>query len=331
MMDKVANLSTEERKELFGETASRMGVRPAIVEKDFWVVWVLDKIFADERLSKILMFKGGTSLSKVFDLIGRFSEDIDLILDWREVTSEDPLARRKSKSEQGKFNKKINEDALVYIETTLLPAISETVSPLCSCHIDGNDPYNINLAYPAAFEDPYLRPEILLEIGPLASWLPSESFKIEAYAAKTFPALFERSACRVHAIVAKRTFWEKLTILHQESNRDAGKLLPPRYSRHYYDLAIMAKSAVKADALLDVELLAEVVAFKQKFYPAAWAKFEEAKPGSIKLLPPAFRIDELAKDYRAMKHMIFDKPLSFEEIMEILHTLEDEINALERG
>ena len=330
-MDKVANLSTKERKELFGETASRMGVRPAIVEKDFWVVWVLDKIFADERLSKILMFKGGTSLSKVFDLIGRFSEDIDLILDWREVTGEDPQAERSSKSRQVKFNEKVNEEALVYIEKTLLPVVSRIVSPLCTCSIDTDNPYNINIAYPAAFEDPYLRPEILLEIGPLASWLPSDRFEIEAYAAKHFPDVFERTLCSVNAIVAKRTFWEKLTILHQESNRDAGKPLPPRYSRHYYDLAIMAKSAVKTDALANLELLEQVVAFKQKFYPVAWAKFEDAKPGSVKLLPPEFRINELAKDYKAMEHMIFDKALSFEEILEILRALEDEINALEGG
>lgn len=89
-MDKVAALSTEERKELFAETAALMQTTEAIVEKDFWVVWTLDKIFSDDRINKVLMFKGGTSLSKVFDLIGRFSEDIDLILDWREVTGGRP-------------------------------------------------------------------------------------------------------------------------------------------------------------------------------------------------------------------------------------------------
>ena len=77
-MDKVANLSAENRNILFSETASRMHTTNAIVEKDFWVVWTLGKLFSDARLNKILMFKGGTSLSKVFELIGRFSEDIDL-------------------------------------------------------------------------------------------------------------------------------------------------------------------------------------------------------------------------------------------------------------
>ena len=93
-MDKVANLSEENRNELFSETARQMQTTNAIVEKDFWVVWTLDKLFSDDRLNKILMFKGGTSLSKVFDLIGRFSEDIDLILDWELLTGENPYADR---------------------------------------------------------------------------------------------------------------------------------------------------------------------------------------------------------------------------------------------
>lgn len=327
-MDKVASLVEEQRRKLFTETARKMNTTPAIIEKDFWVVWILDKIFADDRLNKILMFKGGTSLSKVFDLIGRFSEDIDLILDWREVTQEDPEAERSSKSKQVKFNEQVNEDAKVYIGDTLLPIISEIVDPLCSCVLDKEDEFNINITYPSSFDDPYLRSKILLEIGPLASWLPSDNFEISAYAAEKFPSLFGKINCKVNAIVAKRTFWEKATILHQESNRDQRKILPPRYSRHYYDLAIMAQSQVKGEALADLKLLEQVVEFKQKFYPAAWAKFEDAKPGTLKLLPEDFRMDTLAKDHKAMGHMIFDKQLSFEEIIETLKSLEDEINAM---
>ncbi len=328
-MNKVANLSNKERKELFWETANLMGIRPAIVEKDFWVVWVLDKIFLDNKLNKILMFKGGTSLSKIFNLIGRFSEDIDLILDWREVAEEDPKVDRISKNQQVKFNEKVNKKALIYIEQKLFPIVKKIVSPLCSCKIDIDNPYNIKIIYPAAFEDAYLRTEILLEIGPLASWLPSGYFEIESYAAKQFPIVFKRTKCKVNAIVAKRTFWEKATILHQESNRILSKPLPPRYSRHYYDLAVMAKSSVKTEALIDMQLLEQVVSFKQKFYPAAWAKFEDARPGSFKLLPSVERINELKKDYKAMEHMIFDKALSFEEILKIIKDLEDEINTVQ--
>lgn len=328
-MDKVANLSNEKRKEIFSETAREMGVHPSIIEKDFWVVWILDKIFSDKRLKDILMFKGGTSLSKVFNLIGRFSEDIDLILDWREVTDEDPQRDRGSKNQQVKFNEKVNKEALRYIQENLLPILSEIVSPVCQCTIDPYNPYNIIVTYPRTFDNTYLRPEVLLEVGPLASWQPFNHFEIESYAAQHFPKIFEKTKCRVNAIAAKRTFWEKATILHQEANRDRSKKMPERYSRHYYDLAIMTKSPLKREALSDLRLLEQVVDFKQKFYPATWAKFEEAKPGSLKLVPPDYRKKEIQADYKAMEQMIFDKVLSFEEILKTLQDLEEEISSIQ--
>ena len=324
-MNKIANLSNNERSELFSETAMLMKTTSAIVEKDFWVVWVLDKIFLNERLNKILMFKGGTSLSKVFNLIGRFSEDIDLVLDWRLVTSENPHEER-SKNKQNKFNEQTNEEAKLYIENELLPIISEILSPFCHCNIDENDRFSINVVYPSAFSDNYLRPIILLEIGPLASWLPSDSFEIESFASLKFPHIFDRKKCRVNTIVAQRTFWEKATILHHEANRPDSSPMPPRYSRHYYDLAMMAQSIVKESALSDLKLLENVVEFKQKFYPRTWAKYKEAKVGTLKLLPPKFRYAGLRKDYASMQNMIFDKRIEFDEIILVLEKLEREIN-----
>ena len=326
-MNKIANLPKQQRSELFSETATLMNTTNSIVEKDFWVVWTLDKIFSDDKLNKILMFKGGTSLSKVFNLIGRFSEDIDLILDWRLVSNENPLNEQESKNKQVKFNEQINENAKEYIKNELLPIISQNLSPLCTCSM-AEDGFSINVRYPNAFDDNYLRPEILLEIGPLASWLPSDSFEISSFAAQKFPQIFEKTKCTVNTIVAKRTFWEKSTILHHEANRPEESTMPTRYSRHYYDLAMMAQSKVKNEALADLDLLQNVVEFKQKFYPRTWAKYEEAIPGTLKLLPPEFRLDSLEKDYKAMQNMIFDKYISFEEIINILENLEKEINEI---
>ena len=135
------------------------------------------------------MFKGGTSLSKVFNLIGRFSEDIDLILDWRLVSGLNPMEKQPSKNKQIRFNEQINENAKIYIKNELLPIISQILSPLCSCTI-AEDGFSINVKYPNAFDDNYLRPEILLEIGPLASWLPSDSFEISSFAAIKFPVSY---------------------------------------------------------------------------------------------------------------------------------------------
>ncbi len=324
-MDKVANLSQEERGEIFSETAARMGATPAIVEKDFWVCWVLQKIFQADDLQNKLLFKGGTSLSKVYNVIKRFSEDIDLILNWNLVSGEDPRDSR-SKNKQDKFNKEINSQAKEYIASVLKPGLEELCSPLCKLVIDENDTHCVNIIYPKSFEDRYIRSEVRLEIGPLASWLPSGDFTISPYAAKYFPQLFSNTKVEVKAIEGKRTFWEKATILHQEAHRPEGKNQPSRYSRHYYDLAMLARSEIKDQALSDLELLKDVVEFKTKFYPANWAHYDTAHPGSLKLIPPARIKESLLRDYREMQDMIFGEEIPFSEIMSILGSLEAEIN-----
>lgn len=274
------------------------------------------------------MFKGGTSLSKVFNLIERFSEDIDLILDWRVVVGEDdPLAAR-SATKQEALNNSIKAKAVDYIAGEMLPMIAAVVDPVCRCELAADDPHALNVIYPAAFSDAYLRPEVRLEIGPLAAWMPYDTFRIRPYAAEAFPQLFRRADCAVHATRAERTFWEKATILHHEANRPAGNMQPPRYSRHYYDLAMMSAAPVKDAALADLALLADVVAFKARFYPRGWAQYDQAKPGTFKLLPSGQVLATVEKDYEQMRNMIFGRYPAFNEIMATLQFLEDEINAL---
>jgi hypothetical protein len=330
-MESVARLASAERRELFAETAARKGMTPAIVEKDFWVCWTLGRLFAQPDLSRLLMFKGGTSLSKVFNLIERFSEDIDLILDWRVVVGEvDPLADR-SHNKQDALNKTIDAKAVAYIGGELLAMISRAVDPVCRCELAADDLHALNIQYPAAFSDAYLRPEVRLEIGPLAAWMPYDSYRIRPYAAEAFPQLFKQADCAVQAIRAERTFWEKATILHHEANRPENSPQPLRYSRHYYDLAMMANSPVKDTALADLGLLEDVVAFKQRFYPRGWAHYELATPGTFRLLPAGQVLAAIEKDYAQMRNMIFGRYPGFDEIMETLRTLEAEINGLHRG
>lgn len=327
-MESVARLSDQERRELFSETAARKGMTPAIVEKDFWVCWTLGRLFAHPDLSRLLMFKGGTSLSKVFNLIERFSEDIDLILDWRVVIgADDPLADRSS-AKQEALNKSIDDKAADYIGREMLPMISAVVDPVCRCELAADDRHALNVIYPAAFSDTYLQPEVRLEIGPLAAWMPYDNFRIQSYAAEAFPKLFKQADCAVRAIRAERTFWEKATILHHEANRPETSPQPLRYSRHYYDMAMMAEAPVKAAALADLALLADVVEFKQRFYPRRWAQYDLAKPGTLKLVPSGQVLAVVEKDYVAMRNMIFGRYPAFDEIMATLQALEHEINSL---
>lgn len=324
-MDSVARFSTAQRRELFSEAAARLGMTPAVVEKDFWVTWALDRLFATPELARLLMFKGGTSLSKVYGLIERFSEDIDLILDWRILGGDDPLAER-SRTRQAELNEAINREAQAYIAGPLLASLVAALAGIGECRIGEDDPHVIEVRYPAAFGDIYLRPEVRLEIGPLAAWLPHEEGRISAYAAQAFPELFTKRETTVRTIRAERTFWEKATILHQEAHRPEDSPQPARYSRHYYDLARMTASPVKAAALADRELLASVVEFKQRFYPRSWARYDLAVPGSLRLLPGEHVLAAVGADYRAMSDMIFGQIPDFADIVTQLRALENEIN-----
>ena len=324
-MDRVAHLAADQRRDLFSETAARLGMTPAVVEKDFWVTWVLQRLFADSALTRLLMFKGGTSLSKAYGLIERFSEDIDLILDWRVLGGDDPLAER-SHSQQDRLNKAIDRQGVAYIAGPLLERISAATAGVCQCAVGADDAHVIELRYPAAFSDTYLRPELRLEIGPLAAWLPHEDRSITCYAAQAFPQVFGQTEFPVRVIRAERSFWEKAAILHHEAHRPPDSALPARYSRHYYDLARMADSVVKDAALADTALLADVVAFKQRFYPRGWARYDLAVRGSLRLVPGGGALKALEADYRAMADMIFGRIPSFDDIAARLGALEAEIN-----
>jgi hypothetical protein len=330
-MNKVAELPASQRTELFTATAERRGFGlVAVVEKDFWVCWALKQIFSHPDLKDKLLFKGGTSLSKVFGLIDRFSEDIDLVLDWNLVTDQDPMGKR-SKSQQGKLNESLKEASLEYISDTMLGRLEEAFGSHCTAEvIEDEDAQNhvVRIKYPETVSSGSLRPFLQLEIGPLASWLPHSEYIVRPYAAEDFPEQFDDPECSVRAIDATRTFWEKAMILHREAHRAVGANVPERYSRHYYDLYFMAKSDVKQAAFDDLKLLHEVIEFNQRFYACAWAKYDLAAPGTIQLVPPHHVLDVLRKDHDSMQEMIFGRNPSFDEILDGISVLEKEINQL---
>lgn len=330
-MDKVAGLAANERQDLFAQTAANRGINPAIIEKDFWVCWVLKKLFAS-KLSGDLVFKGGTSLSKAHHLIERFSEDIDLVLNWALLgyghDGADPWKKQASNRKQDKFNKELNKQAQGYIRGKLCPQISELLASATEVKavVSETEFQVIDIHYPAAFELDAIRPQVKLEIGPLASWVPSSKHTIRPYAADEFPAVFEDPDCPVVAITAERTFWEKATILHQQVYRTTQ--MPAGYSRHYYDLFHLGNSSVKANAFGDLELLKDVVRFKQQFYLCPWANYEEAFPGTFRLVPRDEINKQLASDYTAMQAMIFGTAPDWDKIINQMSELESEINGL---
>lgn len=328
-MYKVARLPVKDRMDLFRASSQKMGVNEAVIEKDFWVCWTLDYLFHRSEWKENFSFKGGTSLSKAYYLIERFSEDIDLIIDWTLLgyKKSEPWDNR-SNSKQDKFNKEVNSKTNIFLTKSLIPTIKTDFSKLLGqeAKISLVDNQNVLFHYPRSFTNNSILQAILLEIGPLAAWVPSEEKILTPYCAYYYPSVFGKPDTSIRTVMAKRTFWEKATILHQEAHRDKDKKLPPRYSRHYYDLSCMAGTVVEKEALADLDLLNEVVAFKKKFYRCQWAQYDNAKPGTFKLSPPIYNLKDLEKDYRSMQSMLFGKKPSFAEILTKVRNLEIKIN-----
>ena len=333
-MYEIAKLPSEEREILFQNTAAKMGMNAAIIEKDFWVCLTLDYLFHKCQWKKAFAFKGGTSLSKVYNLIDRFSEDIDLILDWRTVGYgySEPWKKR-SNTQQQKFIVEFSNRVNAFLKDEFLPVfktdIHDCVGRSVSVYIDDDDPGTVKFGYPRAFEETSILQEIRLEIGALAAWTPTQLADIHPYAADYYPLIFRQTSTQVLTTTAERSFWEKATILHQEAHRPETSKIPERYSRHYYDLYCMAQKGVLEKALLQKDLLAQVAEFKQTFYPRKWAQYEYARIGSLKLVPAVHSMDRLRSDYTMMQSMIYGNYPDFDEMMHFIKELETRINSAE--
>lgn len=294
-MKEVAKLQIKDRTELFQATAISMGMQPNVIEKDFWVCFMFDHLFHDCRYKNAFVFKGGTSLSKSYHVIERFSEDIDLILDWRKIINDEvnPWEER-SKTKQDIFNKQINSEAAKFYKEELIPQLNiemrEKLGDGEWISVDTGDEMVVNFYY---------------------------------------PDIFSQKETSVLTIDVERTFWEKLTILHKIANFPEGKPLPARYARHLYDVYNMGNSWVKERAFKRKELLEKDVAFKQKFYYAKGAHYETATLENIMLVPGERIHKELEDDYQAMRNMIYGNIPEFKDILVFLEKLQEEIHGLE--
>lgn len=330
-------MPARERAEVFAETADRKGLPEAIIEKDFWVCWVLQQLFSIEALSGRLLFKGGTSLSKIFHAINRFSEDIDLAVNYSALGftgARDPRREDISKSKRNAILAGMMTECQRYIRGEFLDALKPRCEEVLGASgawglgVSPQDQNVVQFHYPMASAKSlaYVAPQVVLELGTHAGFVPHDRFTIRSFAVEEFPALTPHGEVGVVALLAKRTFWEKATILHAEYHRPPEKRLPDRYSRHYYDVAMLARGTVRSEALADMTLLSQVVRHKETFYASSWARYDLARQGTLRLLPPVSRVAGLERDYRNMGVMIFGDQPPFDTIMEALATLEEEIN-----
>lgn len=344
-MDKVARLQAADRAALFGETAAGRGVANTIIEKDFWVCWTLRRAFSlppGETAS--LVFKGGTSLSKAYDAIRRFSEDIDLSFDRTELGyggERDPEQEGLGKNKAARLIADLVTDVETHVAERLLPALQREFARHLgnpadggwSLEIDPNDAQTVNFQYPPAFGGTdyagmsYITPRVKLELGARGDPWPTEEKVIRPYAAEDYPDFFNERDTKVTVLSARRTFWEKATALHAEAHRPTGSPTPQYFSRHFYDLAMLLETAEGVAASRDFELLAQVAKHKAIFFRSAWASYDLARPGTLRLLPGEDRIKDLRADYKDMAPMMFDtKPPSFDDILARIQRFEDDVN-----
>lgn len=344
-MDKVAQLPAHDRAALFGESGAVRGVADMIVEKDFWVCWTLRRLFGMPKgAAATLVFKGGTSLSKAYGAIRRFSEDIDLSFNRAELGytgDRDPEKDGITRKQAARLIEDLAGDVERHIAVQLLPTLraaiveqlGEPADGEWRLEIDAADAHTINFHYPtvlpaAEYEGlAYITPRVKLELGARGDPWPTEKKVIRPYAADDYPDFFESPDTSVIVLSAGRTFWEKVTALHAETHRPADSPTPQYFSRHYYDLAMLLDTAEGQAAAADFDLLAQVVAHKATFFRSGWASYDTARPGTLRLVPEAARVVDLRGDYRAMAPMMFDEtPPLFDDIVSKIATLQETIN-----
>jgi Nucleotidyl transferase AbiEii toxin, Type IV TA system len=330
-----------DRKGVFQEAGRLRSLDPYNVEKDYWVCRVLGPVMKSNRDEPRRVFKGGTSLSKGFGLIERFSEDIDIVLARDDLIvgsgNEAVDAGLSERQRRTRFSK-LRKAARNFLHG---PFIDTLRSELPSCDIEvGPDRYGMTIlvSYPTLFPiavggERYNQPTVKIEANIKAADFPVLRKHINPYVSEVLPAddwsLTLRS---VTVLSPERTFWEKVMAIHARhcQHRDSGKIDfdAKKVSRHYYDLAMLLQTAYGRRALKDLQLMADtrehdkIVYFEEK-----WRCSDEAKPGTLFVLPPDDVRKQLEEDFQAMQGMVYGAEIpSFEWVIDQLRKIDQAVN-----
>lgn len=338
-MDRIATWTSKDLEILFLDSAERLPhLAPALIEKDFWVCWLLRRIFLlDQEVPMI--FKGGTSISKAYPIIRRFSEDIDLSLA-REGFGygDDEFNAATSNKASKALLQQLLQACVDYVDgplrTALHDDIEEVLGPadadeLRGWSLESQNGKSLRFVYPRTgvtlMRGSYVAPDVLLEFGARADHWPAEERLVSAYAAQAFPESFEVAEFPVRTLEIARTFWEKATILHSLAHGGPGKV-NARMARHYYDLALLAEAPESSHAVRQVDLLEAVAQHKARFFPVAWASYDTARAGSLRLIPDQDVREKVERDYAAMAALFMEEPPTFAEILDRLAAVESAVN-----
>jgi hypothetical protein len=335
MPDNFLNLSDAERREALGVAASNSGRPPHLLEKDIWVVWCLNALF-DSPLGEHLVFKGGTSLSKAYGAIRRFSEDVDLTYDIRAIApdvvkSSDSNPVPENRSQIKRWSEQIRERLPIWVKDKALPTIVQrlTTEKLKAKVTVERD--KLYLTYvPLETGSGYVSPSVMLEFGARSTGEPSQIHDVVCDAAAYLTELKFPTA-QPRTMKAERTFWEKATATHVFCLQ--GKLRGERFARHWYDLVRLDDAGIADVAFADRKLAEAVAEHKSWFFVAKDADghvidYHKAVNGDLKLVPEGAARVALDDDYRHMVEdgLLMDEPESFDALMERCADLEKRAN-----
>jgi hypothetical protein len=279
-----------------------------------------------------MIFKGGTSLSKVYGSIQRFSEDIDITLDQHHFLKEaDPLDPTLSKKKVRVLLEELDAAVDTFAESALIPFLKDRVNPNDSgWQFEKGAFQTVMVTYPSVVDSlPYLSQRVAIELGARNVLEPKEMHRVIPYAAAYFPMIQFPEGEFVAVLSPVRTFWEKATILHAEYHRPEPRAAD-RIARHWYDMAMLATHPIRERALNELDMLEQVADYKDRIYPSGWASYDTARLETLRLVPHAALSALLQADYESMVRagFFFSTPPKWAEILARLSDLETAIQGM---
>lgn len=320
-MNNWLTLSKEEQVELFSQIGVRTNLPPQAIEKDAWVTLMLRMIFTS-GLTKHFIFKGGTSLSKAFNLIQRFSEDIDLGIDRKYLGFEGNL----TKGQIRKLRRACHSFVSTELSETLQKQLKEySIDPslyeviIENTEVSDQDPETIRVNYQSVFNEvSYLPQRVLIEVSARSLIEPHQEVNIKSLIDELYPETgFAEQEFSVHVTNPQKTFLEKLILLHEEFQKPSEKIRHLRMSRHFYDIAQILDSEYGKAALKNTALFESIIAHRSVLTPMKTTDYETLTLQSLMVIPPTAFLENYRSDYKEMQNsMIHGGSMKFDALLD---------------
>lgn len=325
-------LTDEQRAATLVQAQRLTGIIPKAIEKDWWVTLTLKALF-QSAFAKNLVFKGGTSLSKCWKLINRFSEDIDIALD------PEAFGMKYEETPTKSYLDKLRRKGCTFTSTTLKDELANRLAelgvPAGALIIEAapvpekfpdTDPQIIYVKYRSLYEpNPYIPDQVKIEVSVRSLRIPYTTRPVLSILSEYFPnPAYAETTFEVTVVEPRKTFLEKAFLLHEEFGKpDKSKIRSERMSRHFYDLVMTMDNNIGKDALADHDLYEHLIIHRQGYMRASWVKYQSLEHSTISFLPPAEVLDLYRQDYETMKqHMIYEEAITFDDLIEQLKILQ---------